>query len=114
MAMTYVHGPYATEEALGYSRLRSWPLLLQALNDHTKEVRQSLAVHTSTACQPQKAEALVPDLLVAGLRDAHSIGFGEWTCTLYLPALFAPGDAHPYQMTVRQAPSKKQVVKDPM
>ena len=114
MAMNYVIGPYATEDALGYSQLQSWPLLLKALNDHTKEVRQSLAVHTSTACQPQKAEALVPDLLDAGLRKAHSTGFGEWTCTLYLPALFAPGDAHPYQMTVRQAPSKKQAVKDPM
>ena len=56
----------------------------------------------------------MPDLLDAGLRKAHSTGFGEWTCTLYLPALFAPGDAHPYQMTVRQAPSRKQVVKDPM
>ena len=66
-------------------------------------MQQALAVHTFTACQPQKAPGVVDDLLVAGLRDAHVTNSGAWACTLDLPALFTAGGAHPYRIS-RDAP----------
>ena len=76
---------YPTEEATFYASLSSWGALLACLGEHAQQMQQALAVHTSTACQPQKAPGVVEDLLVAGLREAH--------VTLDLPALFTAGDA---------------------
>ena len=93
----------ATMEAMVFSTQPSYPLLLAALDEHFKDMRQGLAVHASTACQPRKLPGLVQDLMVAGLQDAHLTGFGGWNgwqCTLDLPALFEAGDDHPYRVTV--------------
>ena len=68
-------------------------------------------MHTSTACQPQKAPGVVENLLVAGLRDAHATSSGACVCTLDLPALFTAGDAHPYRVS-QEAPNRKQVIKE--
>ena len=100
----------ATEEATFYASLPSWGALLACLDEHAKEMQQALAVHTSTACQPQKAPGVVEDLLVAGLSDAHATGSGAWACTLDLPALFTAGDAHPYRVS-REAPTRQQVIR---
>jgi len=104
----------AAAEAWAYSRLDSWTHLLECMKDHMKATaQQNLAIHASTACQPQKAEALVPDLMVAGLQDAHVNDSGAWTCTLTLPALFQPGDNHPVSVTC-EGRSKGDVVQDPV
>ncbi len=102
----------ASEEAAFYALQPSWPALLACLDEHAKNMQQALAVHTSTACQPQKAPGVVQDLLVAGLRDAHVTGSGAWECTLSLPALYAAEDGHPFRVMV-EAPSRKEVVKEP-
>ena len=61
----------AAHEAEGYGRLGRWGRSLQSLDAHMKGHQHNLAARASTACQPRKALALVPDLLVAGPRDAN-------------------------------------------
>ena len=101
----------AAHEAEGYGRLGSRGRLLQSLGAHMKGHQQNLVVHASTACQPWKVPALVPDLLVAGLSDAKITSSEPWSCTLELPALFEPGDNHPYRVTL-EARTRKEVVQD--
>ena len=103
----------AAREADGYGRLGSLGRLLQCLDAHMKGHQHNLAVHASTACQPRKVLVLAPDLLVAWLRYANVTGKGAWRCTLELPALFKPGDNHPYRVTL-EARTKKDVVQDPL
>ena len=100
----------AAHEAEGYGRLGSWGRLMQSLDAHMKGHQQNLPVRASTACQPRKALALVPDLLVAGPRDANS---GAWSCTLDLPALFEPGDSQPYRAAL-EARTRMELVQDPL
>ena len=101
----------AAHDAEGYRRLGSWWRLLQSLDTHMQGHQHCLAVHAPTACQPRKALALAPDLLVAGLRDAKVTGSGAWSCTLELPALFEPGDNHPYRVRL-EARTRKEVAQD--
>ena len=103
----------AALETLYYTSLDSWERLLESIDAHVRGHQHNLAVHASTACQPQKALALVPDLFQAGLNEAHVTASGAWSCTLDLPALFAPGDHHPYRRTV-EACTKGQVVQAPL
>ena len=79
---------------------------------HVKGRQHNRAVHAPTSCQPRKMPALVRDLLVAGLRDANVTGSGH-NCTLELPALFEPGDNHPYWVALEER-TKKEVVQDPL
>ena len=87
--------------------LGSWGRLLESVDAHVKGHQHKLAARASTACQPQKAPALVPDLLVAGLNEAHVTGSGAWSCTLELPALLAPRRNHPYRRTVEARARKE-------
>ena len=84
---------------------------MQSLEAHLEGHPQRFALHASTAFQPQKVPALVPDLVVAGLTDAKITSSGAWSCTLALPALFEPGGNHPYWATL-EARTKNEVVQD--
>ena len=90
----------------------AWEQLLQVIAQHGKNLQNLLAVHTSTCSQPGKVEALVPSLEAAGFRQAHVTGSGAWTVSLDLPALYAPGDAAAFHLTV-EGVSKKAVVTRP-
>ena len=89
----------------------AWPQLLRAIEQHGKNVRQVLAVHTSTCAQPQKARALVPSLDEAGFLQAHITDSGPWTVSLDMPALYAHGDGATFHITV-EGPTKPAVCKD--
>ena len=89
----------------------AWPQLLLAIEQHPKNVRSALAVHTSTCSQPKKAEALVLSLDAAGLINVHSTGSGEWTVSLDMPALYAPWDGAAFHITV-VGTSKQAVIKE--
>ena len=89
----------------------AWEQLLRVIEQHGQNLQYLLAVHTSTCAQPGKAEALVPSLEAAGFRQAHVTGSGAWTVSLDLPALYAPGDAAAFHLTV-EGVSKKAVVRE--
>ena len=78
----------------------AWQQLLRVIDEHTKDVQQTLAVHASRCSQPQHEPALASSLEAAGLKDAHVTGSGAWEVSLDLPSLFDPDDDAAFHVIV--------------
>ena len=87
----------------------AWKRLQEAIEDHCKNVQQTLAAHTST--MGRKNQGLVKSLEDAGFRYARETQHGMWVVSLALPNLYTPGDNAPFNITM-EGHWRKSTVRD--